>query len=435
MRILTTIIFILGFGMAGAAGERPDSAGLPGQTREGSAMLVGTAQEDSVGLVSLTQEEILEQLQNIPNVEVGKGVTFRPKNDKYEMTIRFRMQNLLGLSFNDKFSLSKTDAQVKRLRLRFDGYIFSPKFLYSIQLGFTGYDAKDLPNGKTNIVRDAIVYYKPTSAWNLGFGQTKLKTNRARINSSSALQFIDRSIVNSQFGGDRDFGFFGEYHHGSYDGFALATLASVTLGEGRNWGSSEVNGLAYTARLELYPMGRFHAKGEYIEGDTYYEQTPKLMLGGGYSFNHNAKLNQGFKGELLPDGVTKNIGAYYADIIFKYKGFAFNADYMGRIANNPETITDKDCFIYTGSGANAQLSYLFDKKWELAVRNSIMLPDSRTQQLTGYEIWNQSTVGLSRYIIGHSLKVQLDVSYDYRKQAVPSPYDRWSLRFQVELGL
>ena len=115
------------------------------------------------------------------------------------MTIRFRMQNMVGLHFNDSFGLSETEAQIKRLRLRFDGYLFSPKFIYSIQLGFSGYDAENRPNGEVNIIRDAIVYYRPNPDWNLGFGQTKLKTNRARINSSSALQFVDRSIVNSEF--------------------------------------------------------------------------------------------------------------------------------------------------------------------------------------------------------------------------------------------
>ena len=150
-----------------------------------------------------TPEELLEHIENLPNIEVGKGITFRPKNDSYEMTIRFRMQNMVGLHFNDGFDLKETEAQIKRLRLRFDGYIFSPKFIYSIQLGFSGYDAKNRENGQVNIIRDAIVYYRPSPDWNIGFGQTKLKTNRARINSSSALQFVDRSIVNSEFGGDR----------------------------------------------------------------------------------------------------------------------------------------------------------------------------------------------------------------------------------------
>ena len=383
-------------------------------------------------------EELLEQLENLPNIEVGNGVTFRPKNDSYEMTIRFRMQNMLGLQFNDKIGLTETEARIKRLRLRFDGYIFSPEFIYSIQLGFSDYDAEFRPNGNANIIRDAIVYYRPNPDWNLGFGQTKLKTNRARINSSSALQFVDRSIVNSEFGGDRDFGFFGEYHYGTYDGFALAALASVTMGEGRNWSSSEIDGLDYTARLELFPFGRFHSKGEYTEGDTYYEEKVRLMVAGGYSFNQNTCLTQGFKGDLMPEGVTRDLGSYYADIILKYRGFAFNADYMGRhiTGGGGAVIPGSDVYIYTGCGVNVQASYLFDRKWEIALRNSTMMPDRAVQPLVGYRLWNQATIGCTRYIIGHSLKVQLDLSYNYRDLPVHSPLDdRWSLRFQLELGL
>ena len=131
--------------------------------------------------------ELLERLRNMPNLEVGKGITFRPKSNWFSLTMRFRMQNMVGLSFDKDFTLTKTDAQVKRLRLRFDGHIYSPKLVYSIQLGFTSYDTEPLPNGNMNIVRDAIVYYVPSPKWNIGFGQTKIKANRARTNSSSAL--------------------------------------------------------------------------------------------------------------------------------------------------------------------------------------------------------------------------------------------------------
>ena len=107
--------------------------------------------------------ELLERLRNMPNLEVGKGITFRPKSNWFSLTMRFRMQNMVGLSFDKDFTLTKTDAQVKRLRLRFDGHIYSPKLVYSIQLGFTSYDTEPLPNGNMNIVRDAIVYYVPQS--------------------------------------------------------------------------------------------------------------------------------------------------------------------------------------------------------------------------------------------------------------------------------
>ena len=41
--------------------------------------------------------ELIEQLRNMPNIEVGKGITFRPKNNWFELTMRFRMQNRLSL--------------------------------------------------------------------------------------------------------------------------------------------------------------------------------------------------------------------------------------------------------------------------------------------------------------------------------------------------
>ena len=153
--------------------------------------------------------EVGQQLRNMPIIEVGKGVSFAQKNKLFKLTLRFRMQNQLAMLFDEDFSLQETQAQVKRLRLRLDGYLYSPKLIYSIQLGFTPYDTKVLPNGNNNFVRDAIIYYKPTDEWNIGFGQTKIRANRARLNSSSALQFVDRSIVNSEFNPDRDFGFFG----------------------------------------------------------------------------------------------------------------------------------------------------------------------------------------------------------------------------------
>ena len=383
---------------------------------------------------TLVDDEISEQLANMPNIEVGKGISFSPKDDSFKTTIRFRMQNLVGASFDKSMGVTEVNGQVRRLRLRFDGFIFSPKFIYSIQLGFTGSDAKATPNGKSNLILDAIAYYKPNSSWNLGLGQAKIKANRAMLNSSGSLQFVDRSIVNSEFGGDRDFGLFGEYYYGGIDKFALAALASVTLGEGRNWGASNNGGLAYTGRLELFPLGRFHAKGEYVEGDTYHEETPKIMLGAGYSFNHRAQLTRGMKGSMLPGDETRNIGSYYADMIFKYRGFSFNADYMGRHAADPAGFASPS-FVYTGSGVNVQASYLFDRKWEVAIRNSSMLPNREVRPFAGYKVWNQSTLGVTRYIIGHSLKLQLDLSFNQMAKPASPDYDRLAVRFQLELGL
>lgn len=382
-----------------------------------------------------SDEELLELLRMMPNIEIGKGITFQPRSKWYSMTLRFRMQNMVGLSFDRDFSLTQTEARVKRLRLRFDGYIYSPKLVYSIQLGFTPYDTKELPNGNTNIVRDAIVYYVPNAHWNIGFGQTKIKANRARVNSSSALQFVDRSIVNSEFNLDRDFGFFGEYNGRIGKRFRLSAKGSITLGEGRNWSTSSDGGLAYTGRLELYPLGRFKSKGDVIEGDFEYEEQVRILLAGAYSYNSRAARLQGQNGALMPDGEHRNLGAYFFDFILKYRGFAFYTDFMGRTCDTPLFDDNEGIFVYTGKGLNLQTSYLIKQKWEIALRNSTMFPDREVQSLAGYRRWNQTTIGVTRYLIGHSLKLQADASYNHQSGALNPNYNRWEIRFQVELGL
>ncbi len=384
------------------------------------------------------QDELNEILMRMPNVTIGKGISFQPQNKSFKLTMRIRMQNMVNIGFDQSFKAQDIEAQVKRLRLRFDGYIYSPKLTYSVQLGFTPYDTRALPNGNTNIVRDAMVYFVPNSTWNIGFGQTKLRTTRARINSSSALQFVDRSIVNSEFNIDRDFGFFGEFNQRLFKNFELAAKASVTTGEGRNWGNSKGTGLSYTGRLELFPLGRFKAKGDVMEGDYEREETPKILLAGAYNYNDRAMRVQGSNGSLLQNDQRRNLSTYWVDFIFKYQGFSFNADWMGRLTSGSPLIQSADGtvgqYILAGSGINVQTSYIFPKDWEIALRNSIILPDTEVQPYTNYRYYNQSTLGVTKYIIDHRLKAQIDLSYNHKEQFTPSSYNRWQVRFQVELG-
>lgn len=389
-----------------------------------------TAQEINTSIDSLHNV-----IRNMPTIEVGKGISFQPRNKSYKLTMRFRMQNLVAADFDKDFSIQKTQAQVKRLRLRFDGYIYSPKLVYSIQFGFTPYDTKVLPNENGNIVRDAIVYYVPNDTWNIGFGQTKIRANRARMNSSGALQFVDRSIVNSQFNLDRDFGIFGEYHKRLFAAFHLSMKGAVTMGEGRNWGSSQNSGLMYTGRLELFPLGRFKSAGEITEGDLAREEKPKILIAGAYSYNDRALRLEGSKGNLLPTGETRDIKSYFLDLIVKYNGFAFYVDYMGRLCNTPLFDENTDICIYTGNGLNMQTSYLLPKNWEIALRNSTLFPENKIRNIAGYHSFNQTSLGITRYLIGHNLKIQADASYNHLRKALNPDYNRWEFRLQLELGL
>lgn len=395
---------------------------------------------DSASLATVYNDpQIAGMLRNMPNIEVGKGISFITKDNKYKLTLRLRMQSLVGINLNDNLSVTETEACIKRIRLRFDGHVFTPKLTYSIQLGFSPYDAKTLSNGNLNIVRDAIIYYIPNPSWNIGFGQTKIRGNRARINSSSALQFVDRSIVNAEFNLDRDFGIFTEFYNRFGSSFNYAVKGSVTTGDGRNFRKSTDSGLAYTLRIETFPLGRFDALGDVTEGDFQREPSPRIMIAATYSYNDRAFRLQGETGDEMADGNRRNLQSYFVDFIFKYKGFAFYTDLMGRYCPNPVIPQDNNAgqYVYTGCGINIQASYIFPRNWEIAARHSTLFPAAQVRQYAGYENRNQATLGVTKYIIGHTLKIQADISYNYATRAEPSllKNDRWQARLQVEFGI
>src|SRR5690606_36476138 len=125
------------------------------------------------------------KIEALPYYNFGKGLGMTSPDSLFQMNLRFRMQNRLEI-LNDEGSTSY-DAMIRRLRLRFDGYVGDPRFVYVIQLSFSPQDVGPLEDdGDLNIIRDAMIFFNPNKNWNFGFGQTKLPGNRQRVNSSGA---------------------------------------------------------------------------------------------------------------------------------------------------------------------------------------------------------------------------------------------------------
>ena len=277
-----------------------------------------------------------------PTWNFKNGIGMVVPDSLFSINFRFRMQNRASYTTlsEDDLSASIVEARVRRLRMRFEGFMLNPKLTYYIQLSFSRGDMdwngseNSVVNSSPNIVRDAVIYYRPSKKVTLMFGQTKLPGNRQRVVSSGDLQFADRSIVNAAFNIDRDFGFQGIYE----DNIANLTYllkGAITSGEGRNSSFSDY-GLAYTGRAELLPFGKFTNKGDYFEGDLEREPMPKLSIAGGYHYNESAKRTAGTLGKDIYQ--PRNLSAFIADVLFKYKGFAFSAEYLTRNTDNPVTI-------------------------------------------------------------------------------------------------
>ncbi|WP_127122514.1 porin [Chryseotalea sanaruensis] len=381
------------------------------------------------------------QAQNAiaPYFSYGKGLGITSPDSLFMLNIRFRIQNRFAFATEslEDLDIKEVEARVRRLRLRFDGFIYNPKLTYVIQLSFSRGDMDFDDTGFPNVVRDAIVLYSVNEHFTIGLGQTKLPGNRQRVNSSGDLQLPDRSIVNSTFNVDRDFGL--QFYYNNKIGFMTYVVrGAITSGEGRNVTKSD-RGLAYTGRLELLPFGYFTNGGDYFEGDLSREPKPKVSVGLTYSDNENATRTGGQLGVFLPPGEQRDIETGMVDFLLKYNGWALASEYLNRSTIDPliliDPIESDYAFIYKGHGFNLQGSYLFKNNLELVSRFSEVKPDMELADFTPYI--KQYTIGTTKYMKGHRVKLQCDVTLEHRKwlSDIQPDSKNWQVRFQVEAGI
>lgn len=376
------------------------------------------------------------KLSTLPYYSYGKGLGLTSPDSIFQLNIRFRMQNRVTYIDNGD-DPPAYDGQIRRLRLRFDGYVGNPKFLYAIQLSFAPGDVGEVKDGENlNIIRDAVIFYRPNKKWNLSFGQTKLPGNRQRVNSSGGLQLTDRTINNAKFTIDRDFGF--QLHHlNEYaDKFSWNLKTAVTTGEGRNVTGKADDGVAVTGKAELFPFGSFTKDGTYFEGDVIREKKPKLMFSGAFQQNNYARRTGGQLGEDLYE--KRTMKSVLLDGMFKYHGWAAMAAYMSRTTTkNAVTVDAEDPtltnYVFVGDGFDYQLSYCFPSKYEIIGRYSIQHAGEDIHSIAPNT--KEYSLGLTKYIWEHAFKLQAELNYDELSYFNGDVMNNWYFRLQVEIGI
>jgi len=367
-----------------------------------------------------------------------KGIQYASEDSTFYVNFRFRMQSRLkytSVAGND-LAVEEFEARIRRLRLRMDGYLYDPKLSYSIQLAFTRGDQDFDDTGVPNIVRDAVVFYNFSDDFYISFGLNKLPGNRQRVTSSGSQQFAERSLVNTNFNIDRDFGI-KAYLSKNLGEMPINMAAALTTGEGRVANTTD-DGLAYTGRVEFLPLGEFTNGGDYSEGDLERESRPKLSIGGGYSYNARTTRSRGQTGKFLHSPLT--LKTTFFDAIFKYSGWAYQAEFMKLDVDRPITVDaagENPIYAFKGQGLNQQLSYLIsdEEGYEVAARHTLIKPHADIspfqKQVEVIEL------GLTKYFRAHRLKLQLNGNYNVQegKFAGSNPGNHWGAIFQIELGI
>ena len=359
--------------------------------------------------------------QNTNTPKFGKGLfNLIGKDSTWSMKVGLRFQTLATSNWDAKNGISNpgSSMMIRRSRLKFDGFAYSPKLKYKVELGLSNRDQSGASQYTSNAPRyilDAVLKWNFSGNFVLWLGQTKLPGNRERVISSANLQQVDRSLLNKRFTIDRDMGIQIRHHFYLSETFLVKEIFSLAQGEGRNISTGNLGGHQYTTRLELFPFGDFASKGDYKGSDLKFEQNPKLSLGFAYDFNNNASKTRSNQGSYMTNDVgffSTNISTLFIDAMFKYKGFSLMAEYADRDAKDPfaknsdGTLTND--IVQVGSGLNLQSGYLLSKTVEVSGRYTNISMD---KNITGKGAENQYTLGISKYISGHSLKVQTDVSY------------------------
>jgi hypothetical protein len=384
-------------------------------------------------------------------VDLGKGIKFgydrglyTQFKDKFRLKIRIRGQfRFTDSAFNSNYntvgdiknfpSVSGTGAvgslrhaediselDVRRVRLVFEGFAFSPDITYFVQFrnDTNGTTTQASTSRSTTQLYDAYVALGQLSWANLKVGQYRTHYGRQEFVSSALLQFVDRGFVAEAFvpnGLDRrDQGvtLFSDpaKHRFNYNIGVFNGVGSNLTRLGLNT-PSNANEFMYVGRVTADLLG----KAGYPEGDLRFSATPQFAVGASHGYNAGLQTNTTGagsntqvstalaslgNGRLLNQGVV-NIGTTGIDAVFKYKGLSLQAEGFVR---NVDT-RDHSKRIGNASGFYVQGGYfVVPRTIEVVGRYSYMDPDT----LRSEDTITSGVGGINWYLSGHEHKLQFD---------------------------
>lgn len=373
----------------------------------------------------------------------GSGIQVSGQDSSFYMKIGLRFQTLYLAEWDitdGGFSPSDNTSSrlfIRRSRLKFDGWAHSPKLKYKCELSLSNRDNgggnSSRYSNAANIILDASVTWNFHKGFSIWAGQGKMPGNRERLISSGNLQFVDRSRLNSRYTLDRDAGVMLLHSHNLGGDFILKETFSISSGEGKNLTAANLGGHDYTFKVEALPFGNFQSKGHYVGSAVKRETTPKLAVAVAYDINKNAGRERGQKGSFIEDvdgnPFGKDLTSLFVDMMFKYQSYSIMAEYVNRVADgdDPNVYSAGDQLVgtyYTGSGINLSLGYMLKNNWEVATRWTHIDP---TEGVANDE--NQYTFGISKYVVGHKLKVQTDATY----RSIDGSDDDFFYRLQMDI--
>lgn len=345
---------------------------------------------------------------------MGEGFTITSDDGESLINIRIRTQlRATQTIVPEKRSEDNLSFTARRMRLMARGKLKGDEWHYYVQFGFAN---QDMERDRPIPLRDTILTYNGFQSVKFTFGQMKVPFNRQRVNSSSALQLVDRSIVNAELNLDRDVG----VQMFTHDLFGLSKYVGVNIGifggDGRNRTASG-SGNLIMGKVTFFPFGNFLSQrlagvdDELLsEGDFTRHKTPRLAIAFAGGENRRTRRDLSTFGNVY-EFARFDYQHGLAEIFVKWYGWTFTSEFITRKATLPyqERETSGQLrreYSRSASGYFVQLAYLFENNWEIAGRIGELTPLGETDpRLKGSK---EAGGGVSYYFAKHNLKWQMD---------------------------
>ncbi len=371
----------------------------------------GVITEEEAAEVAKEQARPAEAPKDQPKVsyKMGDGFTFLSGDEKFKLTLGGRLQVQYEDYQVDKDHgnpANKHDSfRLRRVYTWLKGYALTKDLTYKLQVDF-----------KDPAILDAWLDYRVVDELHLEAGQDVVPFARQEINSSAALQFVERSPTEI-------------FYRPSYDAGAMVwgkiakgfLVYNVGLfnGTGQNVRRTTPDN-AVNARLVLNPFGEI----PYVESDLDYTTSPQVALGGSVYYNRlrtdaSGKVKDknaldyvsGFLGSGVPGAASDrlDITLAEADLAFRFVGIYAQAEYY--LAQAKGKYTGKEL---KSSGWYAQAGY-FLLRSQLEVAGRYSLYDPNTAGSASKDKVSETAGAMNYYFARQAAKLQLEVASLYNE--------------------
>lgn len=114
-------------------------------------------QKISVVTIVLLCTISLSYSQDISNNKFGKGIRMVAKDSSMALKFGLRFSTLYEGFYEPKSKTYVDNLLIRRFRLKFDGFVYSPKLVYKVEIGVSNRDIAGLTEFSNDASRKSVV--------------------------------------------------------------------------------------------------------------------------------------------------------------------------------------------------------------------------------------------------------------------------------------